>query len=571
MGFKPANKSIYLLLILFVVGFLHTLPLWNVRENLAAGYGDPMAHAAIAGWYCSNVLTGNFHTNQFMAPYGVDVSGNYDSPFPFILTCPFMEAGPQMQFHIFTLLQILLIILGAWLVATHFLRGTLLQLGYVLFVWWCGFYIVRSHQHVTLLSMIWGMQFVFYAVMNLKPRDLKNVLGSATLLGLSYTGSFQNIPVLLVFTLGLVALKFWTERKEILHKKALINLGLGLVVSSVIFFGFWWQMIAFTLKHGSVAVENQRQLYNLDLLSALLPASTSMIYSWLPDLPKLPMERENPLDLLVLVLVLISLFAKKFWKDSFRVVVLVFAVFYYVLALGPELRINNEVASYLDFNTEIFNHFPFTVTRTTGRLAMVTSLGFVLLAFLYLNDLKDSLLKKIIAGIAVVWILIMGPAFNNMWFFPTLNFKTILPEGGLTFVRNMPPETIVMQIPSAWAQDPSANFLQLFHGKNITSAYLAYTAYNKELAEKILPDPLLGKMGCEGEATAFTANPFLTNADQLRAYMHSKHLRAIIINKQILMGNPGCKPLLSWVQQFTKLPWFKAIEENNYFVIAEIQ
>lgn len=570
MGFKPRNKSVYLLLVLFIVGFLHTIPLWNVRENLAAGYGDPLGHAAIAGWYCSNVLTGNYHSNQYMAPYGVDLSGTYDSPFPFILTCPFMEAGPLFQFHIFTLLQILLIVLSAWLVATRFLKGTLLQTAYVLFVWWCGFYVVRSHQHVTLLSMIWGTQFIFYAVMNLKPRHLGNVLGAATLLGLSYTGTFQNIPGLFLLTVALITYKFWLERENLLQKKSLLNLSLGLVLASVLFFAFWWPMITFTLKYGTVAVESQRQFYNLDLLSAFLPADTSSLYNWFPSLPRLQMERENSIDLLVLALVLISLFSKEFWKDSFRVLILILALIYYVLALGPELRIGNDVTSYLDFNVEIFKHFPFTVTRTPGRLALITSLSFVLLSFLYLDQIKESRWKKLLAGGLIIWIVVMGPALNNMWFFPTLNYKTILPENGLTQLRNMPPETLVVQIPSAWAQDPSPNFLQLFHGKNITSAYLAYTTYNKALLEKFLPDPFLGKMGCDGEATAFGPNPLITNADQLRMHMLSRNMRAVIINKQILVGNPGCKNLLDWVKEFVKLPWVRPLEENNLFIVAEI-
>src|SRR5437868_2634869 len=121
MSLKVRDKSIYCLLILLILGLVHTFPLWNLRENVAGGYGDPLSHATIGSWYCGNVLTGNFHSDQFMAPASTDLSGTYDSPFPFALTCPFVNSGSLFQFHLFTLLQILLIIFSAWLVATRFL------------------------------------------------------------------------------------------------------------------------------------------------------------------------------------------------------------------------------------------------------------------------------------------------------------------------------------------------------------------------------------------------------------------------------------------------------------------
>lgn len=571
MSLKTTNKSILVLFLLLILGFLHTLPLWNLRENLAAGYGDPLAHAGIGSWYCSNVLGGHSQSQQFLTPIGADMAGAYDSPFPFVLTCPFYNNGSLFQFHLFTLFQIWLVLIGAWLVATHFIKSPLRQFAYVLFVWWCGFYVSRSHQHVTLLSMIWGVQFLFYAFMNLRPRDLKNVLGCGLLVGLSLVGTFQNIPALFLLGPALLGYRIWQSPREFVERKAILNLLSGLLVTLGIFLLMWWPMIRYTMEFGPVAVDDQRRLYNLDVLSLLIPPEFNIVFEWFPGLPKFPLEQQNTLDLFIVFLLAVSVFTKKFWKDSFRVLLLVVGGVYLVLSLGPELRVGNEVVSYLDFNTELFRYFPLRITRTPGRLALLTNLCFILMAFIFVEKLEKENLKKFLSYFLVVWAFVAGLWMNRLWFFPTMRYTDILPISALSEVRNMPPETIVVNVPTAWAQDPSQNFLQIFHNKNITSGYLAYTNYNQKVIQAFAQEPFLGKLGCDGEVTAFQPTQLMTQGEELRRYMHEHNYKVVIINKTLLLNNPACKNLTAWVQFFAKQPWVRSLEENNLFVVAVVQ
>jgi hypothetical protein len=425
--------------------------------------------------------------------------------------------------------------------------------------------------------MIWGMQFVLYAVLTLDPRNLKNVLTAGLLLGLSYTGSFQNIPGLFLISLALVLYTLWKLRRDLANSRSLLNIFMGLVLASIIFFGLWGPMISFTLENGVVPLASQRQLYNLDLLSPLIPSENNLLYSWWPALIKLSLERNNSFDPLILILVLASLFTRKFWKEPLRILILIIGILYFILSLGPELRIANEVFYYLDFNSEIFNHFPLNVTRTPGRLAVITNLCFIFLAFLFLDqwkasgDVSRNRFKKCFSVALIAWPLALGPLMNDMWFFPTLNYTSILPITGLTTLRNLPPDTLVVQIPSAWAQDPSQNFNQILHDKKITSGYLAYPLYNKEVVENLMKDDFLGKMGCDGEATAYTNAPLFTNPDSLHQHLMVHKYRGFIINKQILTQNPACKNLTAWVTLFLKLPWVKVSEENKLFVVGEVQ
>ncbi|MBS1970233.1 MAG: hypothetical protein JSU04_07990 [Bdellovibrionales bacterium] len=563
---KTPNKSVVVLFVVLLAGFIHTFPLWNWKENVAGGYGDPTSHATIAQWYCGHVLTGNFHSDQFLAPFGADMSGTYDSPFPFALTCAFGKAGTILQFHLFTLFQIWLILLGAWLVATVFIKSPVRQLAYILFVWWCGFYVARTHQHMTLLSSIWGIQFILYAALNLDISRFRTILVGGVLLGLSFVGTFHNIPMLSIFALILVIYKLWEQRSK-LNRKILLYLTAGVAVSLGIFLVFWWPMIAYSLKNGPVLVDSDRRAYNLDLLSPLIPFDTSLLYQWWSDLPKLSLERQNYFDPLILIIFIFSLCKRQFWKDSFRVCLLGVSIFYFIISLGPELRFNNEVLAYLDFNSELLHSFPFRITRTPGRLLLVTNMCLIFSVFLFLEQSKEGKWKKCFSWILVAWAIFTGPLLNQMWFFPTLKYLEVFPMAALEQVRNMPNETIVVQVPTAWAQDPSQNFQQIFHNKKITSGYLAYTNYNKEVQEKFSKEPFLGRLGCEGESTAFEATPLMTNSEMLYNYMKMHRYEVIIVNKLILLGNPACGKLTSWLKELVKQPWIKVIAENNAYVV----
>jgi hypothetical protein len=566
---KRGETPVKQLWIFLFLAILHTLPLWNLDKNLAGGYGDPFTHATIGEWYCKNVVTGNFHSDFYMSPYGVSMAGTYDSPFPFILTCPFVSAGSLFQFHLFALIQIFLILFSAWLVAKTFFKDKPLRFCYVLFVWWCGFYITRSHQHLTLLSVIWGLQFVLYAAWTINPKTLKGVLIPGLLMALTLVGTFYNIASLLFFAVLLMGYRLWLQRKDF-NVRALLNLAYGLILFSALFLLFWGPMIYFILKNGQTNVEMQRKVFNLDLLSPFLPFEGNLIYQLWEGAPRFNFERASPFDPIMIILVFASIFKKEFWQDRWRVLILLLASFYFVMALGPELRINNEVAGYLDFNGTLLDLIPFKFSRTPGRFAAITNLSFIFLGFLFLDRLRSRRLYKYIPLMLGVWIIITGPLLNQMWFFPTIEYRSIVPMVGLESLKKLPVEATVVSIPSAWAQDPTQNFNRIFHGKNITSAYLAYITYNQELIRPFSQDPFLGKMGCQSEITAFSKTPLLSNFDELHKYLIANNLRGFVVNMEILVGQPACKDLALWTIEFLKLPWVRVTEEKGRFITAEL-
>lgn len=319
-------------LILLLLVLLHTLPLWNYTENLAGGLGDPLAHAAIGDWFCNNVVNGTPYTNTYQAPYGVDLSGNYDSPFPFIATCAFTNLGSIFQFHLFTLLQIILIIFSSLLVARYFIKDTILQFAYVLFAWWTSYYVCKAHEHMTLLSQIWGTQFVFYSILSLNLKSLKSILINSSLLALSFIGTFQNIPGLFILTIGLCIYKALKNKDELKSFRTVSYLTIGIVLSLTIFIVAWYPMIDFYLNTEILLKpDSARKFYSLQLIDLVLPYKDNYLSALLNNNYQ-NSEKTNALDLFITLSFLIFIFTKNFWKQSLNITIFILGLLYLFLA-----------------------------------------------------------------------------------------------------------------------------------------------------------------------------------------------------------------------------------------------
>ncbi len=550
----------FLLLLLLV--FIHTFPLWNYTERLAGGLGDPLAHAAIGDWFCGNIVKGNWYTDQFQAPYGVNISGNYDSPFPFIVTCALSSLGSVFQFHLFTLLQVLLIVVSGFLVARFFLKDKILQLAYVLFIWWTGFYVAKSHDHMTLLSQIWGAQFIIFSILSVEFKKWKSVLANSFLLGLSFIGTFQNIPGLFVLTLGLAVFRIFQDPGEFKKLPVLRNTILGLSLALGIFVMAWYPMIHFHLANPVPLLnpQNFRFAFSLKWADLITPFGTHLFSSYFN--PKyLGSESTNTLDAIIVLSLIAFAGTKNFWKNRFTTTVLGIALIYLALALGPGFG----------FNQYIFQQFPFYLTRVPARFAFFFYLCILLITFIHYDLLTNLKIKKYLGYGLILYIFVAGPVLNNLYFFPTVSINAFIPKKGLAEFKSISDKNIVVTIPSSWAGDQSQNFLQLYHRKKITSGYLAYTTYNLELYQKVAQNPVLGFTGCKGQPLEFSKNAVNSDFTQIQNFLIANNLTLFIFNKSTLFRDPSCKDLADWSLQLARQPWMAIVDENDAFVMTKIK
>lgn len=541
-------------LVLLVLFIAHTASLWDVKNNLAGGYGDPLAHAAMPGWYCSEVVTWNLHTPQFLAPQGAKLNNNYDSGFPLILTCPFQGLGSHVQFHIFAALEVLLILITSLLVArVLFPQSVWWQLAYVLTAWWTGFYIARVHQHFTLLAGIWGFQLLLWMMLTVRWQERKNAALQGVLLGLIFAGSFHNIAML-----GFPALIFLIF--EVIKKRPpVVNVAIaGLTCFATFFFFFGPSLVGFVTDDLPRAFTD-RGFYNLDLASPFMPYVQNYIYTWFDFPAPLTYERFNAFSLVALALLLYKRRSSPFMKP-----LAIIAGMSFICSLGPSFQWMGEEIAENPLDAILSKIPPLSFSRTPARFAAVTNLALIYLAFAPFQNSKS----KWIPALAIAVTVITGPLMNRMWTLPTVEYQQVFPMKGYAMIKEAS-DGIVVMIPNALSSDPTQNFGQLFHEKPITTGYLAYTALTEQNVSFIRQDPFLNQMGCEYEAFQFRSEPPLTNSEALRVHLQNNQFKFIVANKMIL-SDPRCQRLFLWLKGLTQVPWLRLLEENERFAVFAV-
>lgn len=562
------------LLFLFILAALHTLPLWDLSNNLAGGYGDPFAHAATPGWYCANIPKGQLTGKQFLAPYGFDLSTTYDSPMPMILTCAFPFLGSQGQFHLFAFLQILFIIFSAWLVSGNLFKENLWRISYTLFVWWSGYYFVRSTQHFTLLSNIWGFQTILWVFLSIKWSNNRNICVRSLALGAVFSGTFFNIPLLFIPLVGLFIYSFFQARPthswQTLLKSTLLLAGPGLLLFGSLYWPAFWAV----LQKNYQSWDQPRTIYNLDLISPITPWMTHVFYDWFKIKPFLQYESYNPFDLLCLLLTVFSFLRRGFWTHSLRLSLLLIAILSFWLSLGAQVQWMGQTLFENPLFNEVSGILPFSLSRTPGRFAVIPSMILVFLGFQYAYEVTGSSSWNLptktrwMPLFLILWVSVTGPLMNQTWWIPTLAYRQLLPLKGLDVIQKMPSDTLVLNLPMAPAQDPSQNFLALIHGKNINAGYLSYTTYTRKALQPFFNDPLLGKISCGSEALKYEKTDFMIDLSQVRNRLLELKARALIFNK-LFLRDSSCQELWSWTVLLARQPWVEVLDENNFYLVLK--
>ncbi len=561
------RASVKSALILLVLGVLHTLPLWNTDRNLVGGIEDTAAQVSIPEYYCDKILRWDFHDTRFFAPTGVSLANNYDSPFPMILTCAFRPLGGHSQFHIFAGLQILLLLLSAWLVArVLFPSSWIWQLAYCGFVWWSGFYVVRIHQHYTLLAGIWGFQLMLWMFLTVDWRRRARVIAYGALMGLVFSGTIHNVAMLSVPFLILLAFSL-RGRGGGGDRIALVNAGLGALACLGVFLFFFGPSIGAYFAGELVRVPEDRAKYGLDLLGPLIPWAFHRAYDWLGIAPHGSLERYNSFDLLVVAAFVIFAVKGRMRDLPMLRPLLWIAVLSWIYSLGPVVRFayHDLFANPLVALWSVLP--PLSISRTPARFATMTYLSLTFLTFAAARDLR---FPKWVGPALIAWLVVTGPVLNQRFVLPYADYRKFFPMKALEEIGARDDDTQVLNVPTFFSGDPTQNFLQLFHRKPISAGYLSYVSYTPKTLEPMSRDPLLNQMNCTGHRFGFSGHGIVSDPQALRAHLLAGRWRVILVNK-LALGNPGCENLLAWVRVLSQYPWIRVMEESELYAVLGVQ
>jgi hypothetical protein len=465
------------------------------------------------------------------------------------------------------MLEIFLVLLSAFLVGRVMKLSEPWLLAYVLFVWWTGFYAARINHHFTLLPSIWGFQFILWAGLTIRWRELHSVLLRAFIMGLVFAGTFHNTAMLSLPLLAILTLRLWQDRAQQKSLAWVKTLGLATVIFLGTFVFFFAPAIISYFQSGQPHSVVERTHFSLALLHAFLPL-------WAGGMA-LPIEATNPLDLVILGIVLVSLLHKKFWQEPLRRVLILLAAFCFVWSLGPELRMGSSLPGEGSLENYFFTLLeripPLSVSRAPGRFMVVTALSFIYLAFDYLRLFWMERAGNFKVALALIaWILVTGPVLTHEIFVPTWDYKSNIPQKAVEVIRASSVKTIVAHIPTAMAADPLQNFFQLFHQKRISAGYLAYTAYTSETMKTLLEDPFLSHTNCFGDALVFKRTSFLENFEVLHEHLKKTHIGFLVLNKNIL-NDAACSDLVNWLRELVKQPWVQVLDETPVLLVFDVR
>ncbi|NJL24631.1 MAG: hypothetical protein HC902_05305 [Calothrix sp. SM1_5_4] len=442
-------------------------------------------------------------------------------------------------------------ILTAWLVARTLFRRTDWRIAYVLAVWWCGFYIARTHEHFTLLSSIWGLQALIWMGLNADLSDRRKTALFGALTGLVFCGTFHNLAMLsLPFALILGA-SLWAGRRRI----DAVGFVAATALFALVFTAFFGPAVVGYFRDQLPSLSSDRALYNLDLLSLFVPHPDSRLYAWFSLRAPLAGERLNSVDAAILVLCLLTATKARAWRDHHIRLAGAIALLSWIFALGPEIRFNSVVLAGNPLDSVLASLPPFSLSRTPGRFAAVTVLSLTFIAFWALRQ-EYVRAPRGAAWFLIGWFIFSGPVMNRQITVPAVAYRAVFPMKALAEIHNSPFDDIVLHLPTALSSDPSQNFMQLFHGKRISSGYIAYTAQTPDVVAALAADPVLAQSDCDGEAFAFRGDGLLADPVRVREYLKRSKLNYVIINKRYLSMS-RCARLLEWVRTLVREPGSK--------------
>jgi len=149
----------------------------------------------------------------------------------------------------------------------------------------------------------------------------------------------------------------------------------------------------------------------------------------------------------------------------------------------------------------------------------------------------------------------------------TFNFDELLPKTGLTQIKENSRDVYLLHIPIL--VDQTQNFLQLYHGKKITSGYISYRAQSTDIRYRINEDPFYSKLYCRQPHEA----PLYLEENFPQTFFKSvddNNIGYIIINKY-LINLTGCGPLTEFIESdFSQHTQYKLIDENRLYQIYEV-
>lgn len=560
----------------FVISVVYYLsPLFDYTHNLVGTGADIYSHTWYLDWFCRNYYRLNFITSELFTPYGVNFAKGYDMPAIATLTCPWTKLHPVAGMNALAIVQLSLVWISSWLVAQKYLKHKSIQVAFMFLYGFLPFVMLRMRSHYNLISTVWGASFILYAFHRLDLQDKKKVMWASSIAAFTLASSWQNwanlTPLIAIFTIQ----NIWNNRSKL--RRVLSNLFLGGIVGTIIALPFVAPMIIASL--GSTLSTQKASLVAFAGISTfIMPWKNSFWYpvvtTVISDTNLLEEQIVGMDPLIMLSGVCISLYTFiKYRRVSQKVIVLSFML-YAIAPFGQMLNIGTK--KYLiGYMSWLYSLPPLMLTRVPSRVVIVWALLFLIYTLREIDTIAYKLSKTkqliILGGLATYAVIATTIGSNNIQIRYTA-YNQIFPISELDQMSSDSETSVALNLPLK--NDPSQNFMQLFHKKKLVTGYISYAMQETETNTYINSSPLIRLLNCDLGSQLTNTLPWNSNNSfepVFNQFIRNSSVDYIIVNRNLYRNDASCQMFYKWIQN--ELPNYlhvKTIASDNSYSILKI-
>lgn len=462
-------------------------------------------------WFFKHNLF-DLHTNPFAQsdlvfyPIGFNISTGYDTLLATIISLPlqFIFKNPFIVYNILIIFNFVFSSYASYLLAKYLTNDKKVSFIAGIIFGFSPYMMARSLGHMNLLTTGMIPLFILIFLKTLKNPSLKSFSLSALLFLLVSLSSWQYGLFTLLFVFFSLVFLYLTSKKAILNKQYVINFAFFLILSALLTLPFALPMILNKVSSKiPLPTNGDATHYAADALSYLTPPPASILFGkfiskdYFGSLSTNSTESTTYLGVFEIIFILYFFFAirkNKFEKIfSENIYWIILAFIFFILSLGPLLKIGGHISNFILPYYFIFYLPFFDLAKEPVRMSIFVMLFVMIIfsvflkAYLEKNKLHRNMILLLTALIIIAERATFPYQIEKIGISPFYN-KISEDKNDYT-ILDLPANT-------KWLQQPLYNFYQVTHQKKIIVGAMGYTSFSSNSYSWIEQNDFVNKSSC---------------------------------------------------------------------------
>ena len=432
---KPYFIAMFLYLLVSLVMF------WNISGSLNSvvvnGGGDVFQSLWGLWWVPYSIFTLHstpYITNMILYPVGANLATQTMTPLAGIIFAPLQSIGLAFEYNFLFFTSFIIGGIAMFMLAKYLVKDNYAAFIAGLIFAFSPIHIAQSYSHLQWTIIEFIPFFVLFFLLALKDKKISFLysgLAGISLFFVTFMGDIEQGIMMIFFVIVSIIIMLFLERKEILKKTTLFNLGL-IAMFFLIFSSPFIYWFAGAYNSSTINSANQlngianNMLYSDTVISFFLPSYYNGIFhnaslSYYNQTYALTYqnvqynadvtEKIAYIGFTVLALALFALYHEhkknklieiKYW--------IIIGIIFALLALGPIIQIT-DVSTGIPSLYSVYKLIPiFNVLREPGRFDFIVTLALAVLAAFGIKNMREKLPfvnKNLVLAIAGISLLIL--------------------------------------------------------------------------------------------------------------------------------------------------------------------